>query len=118
MKYQRRPITVEAYQMLKGPEGPVVEMEFEEDTPPPVDPGDFTIPSEWPKWLHDAWKIGRIKPPSQGAKTYELCRVVTTHRGTLTVVRGNFIVKIDEGEFDVFPSKAFEKHFEPAPTAQ
>jgi hypothetical protein len=111
MKYQRKPLIVDAYQMLNGPLAPVLELQ-EGETPPPVDLNEYTVPAEWPSWLQQAWKIGRVKPPSQGAKAYELCRVITQHRGTLIVYRGNFIVRYDDVEFDVFHSKAFEKHFE------
>lgn len=112
MKYQRKQLIVDAYQMLAGPTGPVFELE-EGETPPPVDIKEFTVPNEWPDWIKAAWKIGRIKPPSQGAKPYELCRVITVARGALTVYRYNFIVKFDDADFDVFHSKNFEKHFEP-----
>lgn len=115
MKYQRKPIIVDAYQMLQGPTAPVVELQ-EGETPPPVPLSEYTVP-DWPAWIKEAWEIGRIKPVQQGAKPYELCRVIT-QRGTITVVRYNYIVRIDAGEFDVFPSKAFEKHFEPYGVAE
>ena len=109
MKYQRKPIIVDAFQMIEGPTAPIQELQ-ENETPQPMELGDYTTPSSWPKWLQEAWTIGRVKPMQQGAKPYELCRVITL-RGPLTVFRYNYIVKIDDGEFDVYQSKMFEKHF-------
>ncbi len=98
MKYRKKPVVVEAFQMTN---------ERRSDN------------SEWPEWLHDAWNktwpsVGAVGseffPNSDGSDRL----VIYTLEGVHTVSWGDWIIQGVRGELYPCKPDIFEATYEPA----
>jgi len=97
MKFRKKSVVVEAFQMTK---------ERRRDN------------SEWPNWLHEAWQA-RGWPRSVGCEDYPKSDgtdrlVIFTLEGVMTVEWGDWIIRGVKGELYPCKPDIFEATYEPA----
>lgn len=95
MKYRKKPVVIEAFQMTKERR---------------------ITNAEWPKWMHKAWNEGRgrtsaLYPTEEG--TSEGTLSIGTLEGQHLVAWGDFIIQGVNGELYPCKPDIFEKTYEP-----
>ena len=97
MKYRKKPIVVEAYQIKS-----VQDILHNKD--------------EWPQWLKDAWKKELHEDGSMSAfkrpQAERTSLLINNHSGTVFVRDGDWIIKGIEGEFYSCKPDIFEATYE------
>ena len=98
MKYRKKPVVIEAFQMTK---------ERREDN------------SEWPEWLHSAWSKpsysdGSLQPANPGSQTERRLYIMTLE-GALVVQWNDWIIQGVQGELYPCKPHIFEATYEAVP---
>jgi len=92
MKYRKKPIIIEAFQITK---------ESRQSN------------HDWPSWLHEAWQEGTLYPASYGKSNGKDMLMIKTLEGDMLVDWNDWVIQGIKGE--IYPCKPdiFEATYDP-----